>query len=125
MNEEPFSESSLNLTLMQHSRDEDCKLQEVRAHLEVEPLQAWYYHISLNSCTLVILSQVDLAFGDEPETIYKSCYEIEYTSIFEWCSIPYVIQYYWLRSLIHRLFPNGKADYSVRTIRCILNFLQL
>jgi hypothetical protein len=30
-----------------------------------------------------------------------------------------------LRDLIRWLFPNSKADYLIRTIRRILNFLQL
>jgi hypothetical protein len=36
-NEEPPSESSLDLTLTQHPRDEEPELQEVRVRLEVEP----------------------------------------------------------------------------------------
>jgi hypothetical protein len=40
VNEEPALESFLNLTLMQHPRDEDPKLQKVRICLEVNPLQA-------------------------------------------------------------------------------------
>ncbi len=36
-NEEPPSESSLDLTLKQHPRDEEPELQEVRVRLEVEP----------------------------------------------------------------------------------------
>jgi hypothetical protein len=63
------------LTLTQHPRDEKPELQEVRAHLEVDPFQAWYYRISPNSCTLVILLQDDLASGDEPEIACESCYE--------------------------------------------------
>jgi hypothetical protein len=39
-NEEPPSESSLDLTLMQHPRDEEPKPREVRAHLEVGPPRA-------------------------------------------------------------------------------------
>jgi len=70
--------------LTQHPRDEDPALREVRAHLEVDPPQAWYYRISLNSRTLVILLQVDPASGDEPETVYEGCDETENTSIFTW-----------------------------------------
>jgi hypothetical protein len=55
MNEEPALESFLNLTLTQHPCDEDPALWEVRAHFEVDPLRAWYYCISPNSHTLVIL----------------------------------------------------------------------
>jgi hypothetical protein len=40
--------------LTQHPCDEDPALREVRAHLEVDPPQAWYYHISPNSRTLVV-----------------------------------------------------------------------
>jgi hypothetical protein len=50
---------------------EKCAL----ARLEVDPLQAWYYFISPNSRTLVILLQVDPAFSDEPEIICEGCYE--------------------------------------------------
>jgi hypothetical protein len=54
----------------------------VRACLEVEAPQAWYYHISSNSHTLVILLQVNLVSGDELETVCEGCYEIEDTFIF-------------------------------------------
>jgi hypothetical protein len=73
----------------------------------------------------VILLQVDPASGDKPETIYEGCYEIEDTSIFAWSSVPSVGHYRWLRGLIRRLPSNSKADYLVRTIRRILDFLQL
>ncbi len=95
----------------------------MRAHLEVEPPQAWYYHIFPNSRTMVILLQVNPAFGDEPETVYKGCYEIKDTSIFTWSSVHGVGHYHWMHSLIRRLPPNGKADYLVRTIQRILDFL--
>jgi hypothetical protein len=81
---EPPSESSLDLTLTQHPRDEEPEPREVHARLEVEPPRAWYYCISPNSRTLVILIQVDPASGDEPETVYEGCYETEDTSIFAW-----------------------------------------
>ncbi len=68
---------------------------------EIEPFQAWYYCISLNSCTLVILLQVNLASSDEPKTICEGFYEIEITSIFAWSSIPNIGHYYWLHGLIH------------------------
>ncbi len=38
--EEPPSESSLNLTLTQHPRDEEPEPREVRARLEIEPPRA-------------------------------------------------------------------------------------
>jgi hypothetical protein len=97
----------------------------VCARLEVEPPQAWYYHISPNSRTLVILLQVNPAFGDKPETVCEGCYETEDTSIFAWSLIPGVGHYRWLLGPIRRLPPNSKADYLVRIIRRILDFLQL
>jgi hypothetical protein len=97
----------------------------VRARLEVEPPRAWYYRISPNSRTLVILLQVDLASGDEPETVCEGCYETKDIFIFAWSSIPGVGHYRWLHGSIRRLPPNSKADYLVHTIRCILDFLQL
>jgi hypothetical protein len=122
-NEEPPSESSLDLTLTQHPRDEEPEPREVRARLEVESPRAWYYRISPNSHTLVILLQVDPASGDEPEIVYEGCYETENTSIFAWSSVPGVGHYRWLRGPIRRLPSNSKADYLVRTIRRILYFL--
>jgi hypothetical protein len=65
---------------------------------------------------LVILLQVDLASGDELETVYEGCYETENISIFAWSSIPDVGHYRWLRGQIRRLPPNSKANYLVRTI---------
>jgi hypothetical protein len=123
VNEEPPSESSLDLTLTQHPCDEELEPREVRARLEVEPLRAWYYRISPNSHTLVILLQVDPASSDEPKTVCEGCYETEDISIFAWSSIPGVGHYRWLHSSIRRLLPNSKVDYLVRTIRCILDFL--
>jgi hypothetical protein len=124
-NEELTPELSLDLTLTQHPHDEELKSREVHARLEVDPPRAWYYHISPNSRTLVILLQVDPTSGDEPETICEGCYKTEDTFIFAWSSIPGVGHYHWLCSLICQLPPNSKADYLVRTIRRILDFLQL
>jgi hypothetical protein len=124
-NEEPPSKSSLDLTLTQHPHDEEPERQEVCARLEVKPPRAWYYRISPKSRTLVILLQVDPASGDEPEIVCEGCYETEDTSIFAWSSVLGVGHYRWLRGSIHRLPPNSKVDYLVRTIRRILDFLQL
>jgi hypothetical protein len=73
----------------------------------------------------VILLQVDHASGDEPEIVCEGCYETEDISIFAWSSVPGVGHYRWLRGPICRLPPNSKADYLVRTIRRILDFMQL
>ncbi len=102
MNEEPAPKSSLDLTLMQHPRDEDPEAQEVCARLKVDPPRTWYYCISLNFRTLVILLQVNPASGDELETVYdcEGCYETKNTSIFAWFSIPNVGHYHWLHGLI-------------------------
>jgi hypothetical protein len=124
-NEEPPPESSLDFTLTQHPHDEEPDPREVRARFEVKPPRAWYYRISPNSRTLVILLQVDPASGDEPETICEGYYDIEDTSIFTWSSVPDVGHYCWLRGPIRQMPPNSKADYLVRTIRHILDFLQL
>jgi predicted Fe-S protein YdhL (DUF1289 family) len=73
----------------------------------------------------VILLQVDPISGDELEIVCEGCYETEDTSIFAWSLVLNVEHYHWLRSSIHRLPPNSKADYLVCTIRRILDFLQL
>jgi hypothetical protein len=124
-NEESPSKSSLDLTLIQHPRDEEPEPREVRARLEVEPPRTWYYRISPNSRTLLILPQVDPASGDEPEIACEDCYETEDTYIFAWSSVLGVGHYRWLRGPIRQLPPSNKADYLVRTIRRILNFLHL
>jgi hypothetical protein len=100
-NEEPLPESFLDLTLTQHPRDEEPEPRKVRVCFEVEPFQAWYYRILPNSHTLVILLQIDLASGDELETIYEGCYETEDTSIFTWSLVPGIGHYRWLYSPIH------------------------
>jgi hypothetical protein len=124
-NEESPPKSSLDLTLMHHPHDEELEIQKVCARLEIEPLRAWYYRISPNSRTLVILFQVDPVSGDELETICEGYYEIKDNFIFSWSSVFGVGHYCWLRGLIRRLLPNSKANYLVCTIRRILYFLQL
>jgi hypothetical protein len=74
---------------------------------------------------LVILLQIDPVFDDKPKTVCEGCYEIENTFIFTWSLVPGVRHYYWLRGLIRQLPPNNKANYLVRIIRRILDFLQL
>jgi len=71
----------------------------------------------------VILLQIHPIFGDEVEAICGGCYETKDTFIFIWSLFPGVGHYRWLRGLIHRLPPNSKADYLVRTIRRFLDFL--
>jgi hypothetical protein len=60
---------------MQHLHDEDPELWEVCPRLEIEPRRAWSYYIFSNSRTLVILLQIDLAFGDGLKIIYKGFYD--------------------------------------------------
>ncbi len=102
--------------MTQHPCDKEPESREVCARLEVDSPRAWYYYISPNSHTLVILLQVDPTSGDELETICKGCYKTKDTSIFAWSSIPSIGHYRWLHGLIHQLPPNSKADYLVRTI---------
>ncbi len=71
----------------------------------------------------MILLQVDPASSDEPETVCEGCYDTEDTSIFAWSSVPGVGHYRWLHGLICRLPPCSKANYLVRTIHRILDFL--
>ncbi len=123
MNEELASESSLNLTLTQHPRDENPEPRKVCSRFKIDPPRTWYYRISLNFRTLVILLQVDPASSDEPETIYEGCYETKDTFIFTWSSNFDVKHYRWLCSLIRRLPPNSKANYIVHIIQRILDFL--
>jgi hypothetical protein len=125
VNEESTLESSLDLTLTHYPRDEDLKPREVCVRFEVDPPRAWYYHISLNFHTLVILLQVDPVFSDEVETVYEGCYETKDTSIFAWSLILGIGHYRWLRGPIHRLPFNNKVDYLVRTILTHLRFFAI
>jgi len=125
MNEESTLKSSLDLTLTWHPRDEDPKPWKEHVRFEIDPFRAWYYCISSNFHTLVILLQVNPIFSDELEIVCEGYYETKDTSIFAWSSIPDVGHYYWLHSPIRRLPLNSKTNYLVRTIQHILNFLQL
>jgi len=72
----------------------------------------------------MILLQIDPTSSDEPKTVREGCYETKNIFIFAWSLIPSVGHYRWLHGLIRRMPPNSKADYLIRTIRHILNFLQ-
>ncbi len=73
----------------------------------------------------MILLQVDPASGDKPEIVCEGYYETEDTSIVVRSLVPDVGHYRWLRGPIRQLPPNSKADYLVRSIRRILDLLQL
>ncbi len=98
---------------------------KVCPRFEIDSLRAWYYHISLNSRTLVILLQVDFVSNGELKIIYGGFYKTENISIFTWFSIFGIRHYCWLRNPIHRLPLNNKVDYLVRTIHHIPSFIQL
>jgi len=125
MNEKQPLKSYFDLTLTQHPRDENLQPWEVHACFEVEPPRTWYYCISSNSRTLVILLQVDPASGDEPKTVYEGCYKTEDTFIFAWSLVFDIGHYCWLRNSIRRLPPNSKAEYLICIIWRLLDFLQL
>ncbi len=72
----------------------------MHTRLEVEPPRAWYYRISPNSRTLVILLQVDPTSDDEPKTVCEGCYETKNTYIFAWSSVLGVGHYRWLHGPI-------------------------
>jgi len=97
----------------------------VHHYLEVEPLQTWYYHISLNFHTLVILLQVDLALGDEHETIYEGFYEIENISIFAQFSIFGIGHYCWLLVRFINCPLIARQITQFTPFNTFLNFLQL
>jgi hypothetical protein len=88
----------------------------MRVHLEVKPFRAWYYRISPNSHTLVILLQVDPASRDEPKTICEDCYETEDISILAWFLVLGIGHHRWLHGPICRLPLNSQVDYLVRAI---------
>ncbi len=72
----------------------------------------------------MILLQVNPAFGDEPKNVSESFCEFKNT-IFAWSLILDIGHYRWLHDSIHQLPFNSKADYLIRTIQRILDFLQL
>jgi len=76
---------------------------------EFEPLRIWYYRTSPNSHTLVILLQINPAFGDELKIIYERFYETKNTSVFAWSLIIGVGDYCWLHSPIRQLPLNSKV----------------
>jgi len=88
----------------------------VRAHFKIDPLRTWYYPLSSNFYTMVILFQVDPVVGYEPETVCEGYYEIENTSIFAWSSNLGIGHYHLLLGSIRRLSFNNKVDYLIRTI---------
>jgi len=125
MNEEPALKSSLHFTLTQHPFDENFELQKMHARLKIHPLQAWYYRISTNFHTLMILLQVNFVSGNELEIIWEGCYKTDDTFIFAWSSILSIGHYRWLCGPICQMLHNVKANSLVYTIWHILKFLQL
>ncbi len=65
----------------------------MRARFDVQPPRTWYYRISPNFRTLVILLQINPVSGDKPKIVCESCYETKDIYILAWSSIPDVGHY--------------------------------
>jgi hypothetical protein len=73
----------------------------------------------------MILLQIDPVSNDEPKIVHEGCYETKNTFIIAWSLVFSIRHYRWLCDPICQLLLNNKAYYLIRTIRRILNFLQL
>ncbi len=120
--QEEFEETPFDLNVSQRSREEDSPRRVVRTRVDC---LVWDRRLSPNPHALVIYLEFVLVHGAAPER-FEEC-QCEDDDVRFHCRtwVPGDGHYRWLRGLINRLPLEHRAEYLARTIRRILDFLQL
>jgi hypothetical protein len=120
--QEELEEASLNVNVSQWLREEKLSKQVVRTQVD---RSAWDHRLSPNPHALAIYLEFVLARGAVPER-FEEC-QCEDDDVRFHCRT-WVLgdgHYRWLRGPINPLSMEHRVEYLARTIRRILDFLQL
>jgi hypothetical protein len=120
--QEELEEAPLDVLVSQRPREEKPPKQMVRTRVD---RLTWDRRLSPNPHVLAIYLEFVIARGAAPER-FEKC-QCEDDDVRLHCR-PWVLgdgHYRWLRGPINPLPMEHRAEYLVRTIHCILDFLQL
>ncbi len=120
--QEVLEEAPLDLDVSRRPRKEEPPRKVVRTQVA---RSVWDRQLSLNPHALAIYLEFVLARGAAPERFEKCQCENDDVRLHCRTWVPGDGHYRWLRGLINPLPLEHRAEYLVRTIRCILEFLQL
>jgi hypothetical protein len=120
--QEELEEASLDVIVFQRPREEEPPRQVV--HTQVDYL-AWDRRLSPNPHALAIYLEFVPAHGVVLERFEKCQCEDDDVRLHYRTWVPGDGHYHWLRGPINPLLMEHRAEYLARTIRHILDFLQL
>jgi hypothetical protein len=120
--QEELEEASLDLNVSQRPREEEPPRKVVRTQVD---RSVWDRRLSPNPHALAIYLKFLLARGAAPER-FEEC-QCKDDDVHLYCQmwVPGDGHYHWLRGSINPLPLEHRAEYLARTIRHILDFLQL
>jgi hypothetical protein len=122
LKEAPFDEVALEVNVSQRSREEEPSRRVVRTQVV---RSAWDRRLSPNSHALAIYLKFVPAQGVAPERFEECQCEDDDVRLHCQTWVPGDGHYRWLRGPINPLPMEHRTEYLARTIRRILEFLQL
>ncbi len=122
LDETPLDEVALEVNVSQRPHEEEPSRKVVRTQVD---RSAWDHRLSPNSHALAIYLEFVLARGVAPERFEECQCEDDDVSLHCRTWVPGDGHYRWLRRPINPLPMEHRAEYLARTIRRILDFLQL
>jgi len=122
VDKEELEEAPLDMNVSQQSREEEPSRRVVRTRVD---RSAWDRQLSPNPHALAIYLEFVPARGVAPERFEECQCEDDDVRLHYRTWVPNDGHYRWLRGPINPLSMEHLAEYLARTIRCILEFLQL
>ncbi len=120
--QEELEEAQFDLNVFQRPREEEPPRRVVRTRVDCS---VWDRRLSPNPHALIIHLKFILARGGTPERFEECQCEDDDVRLHCQTWVPDDGHYRWLRGLINPLPLEHRAEYLARTIRHILDFLQL
>ncbi len=120
--QEELEEAPLDLNVSQQPREEEPPRRVVRTRVDCS---VWDHRLSPNPHALAIYLEFVPARGAVPERFEKCQCEDDDVRLHCRTWVPGDVHYRWLRGPINPLPLEHRAEYLARTIRRILDFLQL
>ncbi len=122
LDETPLKEVALEVNISQRSREEEPSRRVLPTRVN---RSAWDHRLSPNPHALAIYLKFDHARGVAPERFEECQCEDDDVRLHCRTWVPGDGHYHWLRGPINPLSMEHRVEYLARTIRRILEFLQL
>uniref|UniRef100_A9U550 Predicted protein n=1 Tax=Physcomitrium patens TaxID=3218 RepID=A9U550_PHYPA len=108
------------------NQDEDLQERHVLPQIDGEIQRVWYHDLGRDSRCLVILLEVGTTSDGVSNILFEGSYEgLNNVQITRWSFRPRIRHYRSLRGPINHLRRNQRSEYVAKTIRRIIDFLNI